>query len=160
MPRSKGWRVSSYVEKVLQPNETVLATGHMHWIVYVRGVALILLGLICLLAPVTGSIVILLRIAGGLILLVGAVAFLRSWIRKVTTEVAVTNKRVIKKTGLVQRLTAEMNMDKVESVDVDQSILGRLLDYGTIVIRGTGSGLEGLRYIAKPLELRSAIIAK
>jgi uncharacterized membrane protein YdbT with pleckstrin-like domain len=92
--------------------------------------------------------------------LVGLFAFLRSWIRKVTTEVSVTNKRVIKKTGLIQRLTAEMNMDKVESVDVDQSILGRLLDYGTIVIRGTGSGLEGLRYIAKPLALRSAIIAR
>lgn len=152
--------MSSYVEKVLQPNETVLATGHMHWIVYARGVALVMLGLACLLAPMAGSAAILLRVAGGLILLVGLIAFLRSWIRKVTTEVAVTNKRVIKKTGLIQRLTAEMNMDKVESVDVDQSILGRLLDYGTIVIRGTGSGLEGLRYIAKPLELRSAIIAK
>lgn len=152
--------VSSYVDKVLQPNESVLATGHMHWIVYARGVALIVLGLICLLLPITGSAAILLRVAGGLILIVGLVAFLRSWIRKVTTEVAVTNKRVIKKTGLVQRLTAEMNMDKVESVDVDQSILGRLLDYGTIVIRGTGSGLEGLRYIAKPLALRSAIIAR
>ena len=132
----------------------------MHWIVYARGVALVILGLACLLAPMVGSAAILLRVAGGLILLVGLIAFLRSWIRKVTTEVAVTNKRVIKKTGLIQRLTAEMNMDKVESVDVDQSILGRLLDYGTIVIRGTGSGLEGLRYIAKPLELRSAIIAK
>ena len=152
--------MSSYVDKVLQPSEIVLATGHMHWIVYVRGVALIALGTICLLAPMTGSAAIPLRIVGGIVLLIGLVAFLRSWIRKVTTEVAVTNKRVIKKTGLVQRLTAEMNMDKVESVDVDQSILGRLLDYGTIVIRGTGSGLEGLRYIAKPLELRSAIIAK
>ena len=156
----KGRPVSSYVDKVLQPNESVLATGHMHWIVYVRGIALMILGLICLLVPVMGSAVILLRIAGGLILVVGLFAFLRSWIRKVTTEVAVTSKRVIKKTGLVQRLTAEMNMDKVESVDVDQSILGRLLDYGTIVIRGTGSGLEGLRYIAKPLALRSAIIAR
>lgn len=152
--------MSSYVDKVLQPNETVLATGHMHWIVYVQGGALIVLGAIVFLAPVASSAVMILRIAGGLILLVGLVALLRSWIRKVTTEVAVTNKRVIKKTGLIQRLTAEMNMDKVESVDVDQSILGRLLDYGTIVIRGTGSGLEGLRYIAKPLELRSAIIAK
>lgn len=152
--------MSSYVDKVLQPNESVLATGHMHWIVYAKGAALIVLGLVCLLLPLTGSAAMLLRVVGGLIVVAGLVALLQSWIRKVTTEVAVTNKRVIKKTGLIQRLTAEMNMDKVESVDVDQSILGRLLDYGTIVIRGTGSGLEGLRYIANPLALRSAIIAR
>jgi len=53
-----------------------------------------------------------------------------------------------------------MNMDKVATVDVEQSILGRLLDYGTIYVRGTGLGMEPLRRIEKPIELRNAIVAK
>ena len=76
------------------------------------------------------------------------------------TELAVTDRRVIFKTGFVRRRTVEMNMDKVETVDVDQSILGRILGYGTIHVLGTGSGIEHLRQVAHPLELRSAITAK
>jgi uncharacterized membrane protein YdbT with pleckstrin-like domain len=64
---------------------------------------------------------------------------------------------VIYKTGFIQRRTNEMNMDKVESVQVDQSILGRILDYGTVVITGTGAGLEALPGIARPIELRNSI---
>ncbi len=53
-----------------------------------------------------------------------------------------------------------MNMDKVESVIVDQSILGRLLGYGSIHVRGTGEGLEDLDYISSPISLRNTITAK
>ena len=76
------------------------------------------------------------------------------------TEFAVTNKRVIYKRGFIWRQTAEMNMDKVEAVDVMQSIPGRLLDYGTIHVKGTGAGIEHLHRIASPIALRNAIIAK
>ena len=76
-----------------------------------------------------------------------------------TTEIAVTNRRVIYKTGLVSRRTVEMNMDKVESVDVTQDIFGRIFDYGTVLIRGTGASLEPLSTIASPLALRNAISA-
>ena len=62
--------------------------------------------------------------------------------------------------GFITRHTAEMNMDKVESVDVDQSMLGRMLGYGTIHVLGTGQGIESLRLIAAPLALRNAITAK
>jgi uncharacterized membrane protein YdbT with pleckstrin-like domain len=82
---------------------------------------------------------------------------IREWFGWWTTEVAVTNLRVIYKTGLVKRRTNEMNMDKVESVQVDQSILGRILDYGTVSITGTGAGLELLEVIAQPIELRNSI---
>jgi uncharacterized membrane protein YdbT with pleckstrin-like domain len=73
-------------------------------------------------------------------------------------EIAVTNRRVIYKKGLVRRQTNEMNMDKVESVQVDQSILGRLFDFGTVKILGTGEGFESLRTIAGPIKLRNSII--
>ena len=76
------------------------------------------------------------------------------------TEFAVTDRRVIYKCGFISRHTVEMNMDKIESVDVDQSLLGRMLNYGTIHVLGTGEGIESLRRIAAPLALRNAITAK
>ena len=66
---------------------------------------------------------------------------------------------MIYKTGFVRRHTVEMNMDKVETVDVDQSLLGRVLGFGTIRVRGTGQSIESLRRIAHPIQLRNAITA-
>jgi uncharacterized membrane protein YdbT with pleckstrin-like domain len=73
---------------------------------------------------------------------------------------ALSNQREIYKSGFIRRHTVEMNMDKVETVNVDQSILGRVLGYGTIHVLGTGQGIEGLRHIAAPLTLRNAITAR
>jgi uncharacterized membrane protein YdbT with pleckstrin-like domain len=70
----------------------------------------------------------------------------------------VTNRRVIYKKGLIRLKTNEMNMDKVESVQVAQSVLGRMFDYGTVKILGTGEGLETLHTIATPIKLRNSII--
>lgn len=66
--------------------------------------------------------------------------------------------RIIYKAGFIRRDTVEILMDKVESVDVDQSIMGRLLDYGTVTVRGTGASFEPLKGIAHPIELRSHIM--
>jgi uncharacterized membrane protein YdbT with pleckstrin-like domain len=92
---------------------------------------------------------------------VGAlITFLRAWFIRWITEFAVTDRRVIYKRGFISRHTVEMNMDKIESVDVDQSLLGRILNYGTIHVLGTGLGVERLLRIAAPLALRNAITAK
>jgi uncharacterized membrane protein YdbT with pleckstrin-like domain len=82
------------------------------------------------------------------------------WFRRWTTEIDVTNRRIVYKRGFIKRHTVEMNMDKVESVDVDQSIFGRLLNHGDITIRGTGIGLEPLRGIGAPLEFRNHVTAR
>jgi uncharacterized membrane protein YdbT with pleckstrin-like domain len=82
---------------------------------------------------------------------------LRAFIRRATTELAVTDQRVIYKAGLISRHTLEMNRAKVESVTVDQTLLGRLFGYGTIIVRGTGSTLEPIRDITDPLAFRSHI---
>jgi uncharacterized membrane protein YdbT with pleckstrin-like domain len=80
-------------------------------------------------------------------------------IRRVTTELAVTDRRVIYKTGVFQRHSMEMNVSKVETVGVNQSILGRILGYGTVVVRGTGGSFEPIPYIGDPLNFRSHITA-
>ena len=92
--------------------------------------------------------ILLLPVAIGLIFLIWA------YIRYKTTEFAVTDRRIIAKTGLISRSTVELFLDKVEALHVDQSVWGRLLDFGTIIIRGTGTTLEPLRSISAPLELR------
>jgi uncharacterized membrane protein YdbT with pleckstrin-like domain len=97
-------------------------------------------------------------IAFGVLLLAaygfGIVFLLWAYIRYKTTEFAVTDKRIIAKTGLVSRNTVEMFLDKVESLHVEQSVLGRVLDFGTITIRGTGATEEPIRNISAPLALR------
>ena len=150
----------SYVTSVLRPDETILATGRMHWIVYVRGVVVLVVGLAIALLSVEGAAGGVVRAVGGLIAFLGLLVAARAWVEQATTEIAVTTKRVIQKRGLIWRKTAEMNMDKVESVLVDQSLFGRLLNYGSIVVRGTGSGIEGLHYIADPMALRSTMVVR
>jgi len=75
-------------------------------------------------------------------------------IEKWTSEFAITNKRVVIKTGLISRKTVEMNLQKIESVNVDQSILGRILGYGDLVIVGTGGTRELFKRIRKPITFR------
>ena len=70
---------------------------------------------------------------------------------------AVTNKRVIIKVGLISRRTAELNLNKVENIGVNQSILGRILNYGTITVVGTGGTHEQFRWVASPIEFRRAV---
>lgn len=149
-----------YVDSILQPQEEVIQVGKMHWIIYVQGIGIVLIGLAILLLPVPGDLRWLVQLISAAVAILGLAALFRAWVEQVTTEIAVTNRRVIQKRGLIRRVTGEMNMDKVESVQVDQTILGRILDYGTIAVRGTGSGIEGLHHIARPLEVRSAIVVR
>jgi uncharacterized membrane protein YdbT with pleckstrin-like domain len=151
----------SYVNKVLQPGERVLAIGARHWVYYVPGIVLVLLGAaLWSLEWRTHGEWALSHIAGTVVAAFGLVLLVRAWYQQWITEIAVTNRRVIYKRGLLRRDTEEMNVDKVETVMVRQSILGRLLGYGTVDVRGTGEGIENLRGIAAPLELRSAILTR
>jgi uncharacterized membrane protein YdbT with pleckstrin-like domain len=71
-----------------------------------------------------------------------------------SSEFAITNKRIIVKQGFISRRTMELNLNKVESVNVDQSILGRLLGYGSITVLGTGGTHEQFSNLSAPLEFR------
>ena len=149
-------RSISYIEKIIRPNETILARGKLHWIIFWPAISWFIAAVLALLIfgtvePGTGWT------AFAIIMLVAIVLWAKALLQREITEIVITDRRVIYKTGLVERHTAEMNTDKVESVEVDQSITGRLLDYGSIHVRGTGVGLEHLHYVASPLSLRNAI---
>jgi uncharacterized membrane protein YdbT with pleckstrin-like domain len=83
-----------------------------------------------------------------------------AWFHRWTTETDVTNLRVVHKTGFIKRRTFEMSLDKVESVDVNQSILGRLMNYGDPTIQGVGEGTETISTVTSPLAFRSAITTR
>jgi uncharacterized membrane protein YdbT with pleckstrin-like domain len=153
----------SYVQRVLQPGEVVRYTASLHWILYLPGIlACVLAAVIALVRP-DGS----LHPFGNLVVVIlawlcfgaGLVLIAHAWFGWWITEIAVTDRRVISKTGFISRRTTEVNMDKVASVDVTQSILGRLLDYGDVVVHSTGMEMEPLKLIARPLELRNHITA-
>jgi uncharacterized membrane protein YdbT with pleckstrin-like domain len=153
----------SYVQRVLQPGEVVRHSAKLHWSLYLPGLLVCVLAALMLIFrpdPVVhwwGNRTVV--IAAWLCFAIGLVLLAHAWFLRWTTEIAVTDRRVIYKTGFIWRDTTEMHMDKVESVDVKQSILGRLLNYGDVEIRGVGTGFEPLRKIDSPLELRNHITA-
>lgn len=83
--------------------------------------------------------------------------FIASWLRRASTEYAVTNKRLVWKVGLLSRKTGELNLKKIEAVSIEQSFLDRLLGCGTIVVVGSGGSRERFSSIATPTEFRKAI---
>jgi uncharacterized membrane protein YdbT with pleckstrin-like domain len=153
-----------YVDHVLQPGETIRIVTSVSWVGYLRGLVLWALALVLLfyIAPWSQGSPgweLLGWIAFAALFIIGAVLLIEHWWRQFTTEVAVTDRRIIYKIGFIKRRTVEMHMDKVESVDVDQTVVGRIFNYGDITIRGTGETMERLRMIDHPLEFRNHVTA-
>lgn len=149
--------MSSYVESVLAEGEQIVyRTQLSHWnflFHYLVGGLFVVTGLISLLVFIFRPD----ESWPGLTLVIGIPLILYALIKRLTTELALTNRRVIVKRGLISRETIEMNLNKVESIRVNQGILGRLLKYGDVTLVGTGASPEPLRGIAKPLDLRKQL---
>ena len=149
-----------YIQHILQPGEKVVFSCTLSRAVYLPSIFLWLVALALVGAGNAFERGTLWLAAAGIVALLAAYSGLKAWFRRWTTEIDVTDRRVVYKRGFIRRHTAEMNMDKVESVDVDQSLFGRLFDYGDVVIRGTGAGIEPLRNIDSPLAFRNAVTAR
>ena len=158
----------SYVEKHLIPGESIQYETKLHWIVMLghAGIAVgfELLALIFLVGGFSswkGILVAPPRTAmyvGALFFLtLGAIIFSIGLLRRKATEMAVTSKRVIVKTGIAERRTVEILLSRIESVAVDEPALGRLLGYGTVIVRGTGGTPEMFEKIYHPLEFREQV---
>jgi uncharacterized membrane protein YdbT with pleckstrin-like domain len=146
--------------------ETVQYETRLHWIVMVGHVVIAailgLIGLSLLLISwnsVKGSesLPSVLRWTGVACLIVAAISFGIGFVRRSATEMAVTNKRVIVKSGLADRRTIELLLPRIESIAVEEPALGRVLGYGTVIVRGTGGTPEVFPQIARPLEFREQV---
>ncbi len=152
-----------YIDEILQPGEKVLYSTNAHWIFYLPAIAAWIVAIVLLILSRATTVdgLVLLCLAASAVAAIAALFWtFRAWFHRLTTETDVTNMRVVHKTGFIKRRTFEMPLDKVESVDVNQSILGRILNYGDVTIQGVGEGRETIRTIGAPLQFRSHITAR
>jgi uncharacterized membrane protein YdbT with pleckstrin-like domain len=150
-----------YIDEILQPGEKVLYSTNAHWIFYLPAIAAWIVALVLLMAAAAVPSLALAAWAGAAVIAVAAIYFtIKGWFHRLSTETDVTDRRVVHKTGFINRRTFEMSLDKIESVDVNQSIMGRILNYGDVTILGVGEGKQKIATIASPLAFRSAITAR
>jgi membrane protein YdbS with pleckstrin-like domain len=158
----------SYVEKHLIPGETLQYQTKLHWIVMLGHVAaaavLELLAIVFLIASFSSSGAAkgapprnAIYLGAFLCFAIGAIVFSIGLLKRSVTEMAVTNKRVIVKTGLATRRSTEILLSRIESVVVDEPALGRVLGYGTVIVRGTGGTPEVFQKIQNPLKFREQV---
>ena len=123
----------SYIDESLIEGETIIHRARVSWW---SQFGLLVLGVVLL------------------VVVVGLFFIIAAWIAVRSTEIAITNRRVIAKFGFIKRDTVEINLDKVEALRVEQGFLGRMLNYGTIFISGAGTSVAPIRNIADPLVFR------
>ena len=162
-----------HVDRNLVPGETLLYRTRHHWLVLLGPV---LVGLL-LLAPAVallveaiathdsvglavGSATVspqVMAIAGAILMAAAILTFIYGVAKRNATEMAVTNRRVLIKTGMTSRRTLDLMLSRVESIAVQESTVGRLLGYGSVIVRGTGGTPEAFLMIAHPQEFRRAV---
>ena len=152
-----------YIENNLVPGETVLYKTRLHWIVLVGPLLLSILLAALGIAALVGGYRVGERVAnrpsrGRHAALIAAVIVLAiGLVRRNATEVAVSNKRVLIKKGFFARKSIEVLLAKIESIGVDESVAGRMLGYGSVIVRGTGGTFETFNTIAHPNEFRRQV---
>jgi uncharacterized membrane protein YdbT with pleckstrin-like domain len=145
-----------YVEEHLLPNERIVHHAHLHKIVYLGPLLLAIFLMAVAIGAFTAEIFSLAIVA----LVAALIPLIWAQIVYSSSEFAVTDKRVIIKVGFIQRRTLETLLSKVEGIEVNQEIMGRVLDYGTIAVTGTGGTRELFKNIAAPLEFRRQVQAQ
>jgi len=159
----------SYLQKMLLPDERIVYIATLHWIIFLPGMFLTFIGgfvgfysydIVRLLmgsasAPLFGRIVggiALIFALAGLGMLTGAV------IRQSSTELAITNRRLIAKYGFISRATFEIMINRVSGANFDQTVMGRILGYGTILVHGAGGDISPFDVVADPQSFQRALM--
>lgn len=142
----------SYISSTLVDGEKVIYQGNISkWYLFWS----IFFGFACLL----GALYVLIntdsKVLLYILLALGVALLIYSYITYISTELAFTNMRVIAKTGFIQRRTIEINIKKVEAVQVDQSIFGRILNFGSIMVSGAGEPQAPIKGISNPIKFRN-----
>lgn len=140
----------SYINKNLMLDEVVVHRTTLHWILFLRPVLFLLL---CILVLPSPDVAVL----EGFLLLIAIVDGGLKFVHYKTSEFGLTNRRVLLKSGLIRVTSLELYLQKIESIDVDQGIIGRLLGYGTLSVIGTGGSKKKFANVRKPLVFRRQI---
>lgn len=145
----------TYLDEHLLDGEHIVYRARLHWTIFTTGIIVVLLGI---------ALAIVLRMydpqywyLGAALAGIGLLLAIPPAINYNSSEFAVTNKRVLSKTGFIQRESDETLLSKVEAVSVDQGILGRILDFGSVIITGSGGTEDSFPRIAQPLEFRRQV---
>ena len=168
-----------YVQQSFAPGEELVHIGSFHWMYTVHAFMAIFWGMVASIVVISGSIAVYqqlgyfppelpfvtavrnlhpgIRILSFVVFLLGVLSFAQMMVVKATTEIAITNNRLVYKRGLVARQVGEMSIDRIEGVNVLQSIFGRIFGYGHVAVRGMGVGEVVLPPIEDPIVFRKAI---
>ena len=143
-----------YIADNLLPDEHVRYAAHLHWIVFLGPIIVLLFSVLLFTggkesAPAGIAFLIMGLLYGGL-----------RFITYSTSEFGLTNKRVVIKVGFIRRKTLELLLKKVETVGVNQGVIGRMLNYGTIVVVGSGGTREPFNKMANPLQFRKEVLSE
>ncbi|MDI4237087.1 PH domain-containing protein [Bradyrhizobium sp. 31Argb] len=152
-----------YIDEILQPGERVLYSTNAHWIFFLPAIAGWVVAIVFLVLSYmvpTGAPAVLCLVMAALAAIAALYKTVTAGIHHWTTETDVTNLRVVHKTGFIRRKTIEMSLDKIASVNVEQSILGRILNYGDVTIFSVGEAEQDIPTIASPLAFRNSITAR
>ncbi len=137
----------SYIDDTLLPGEKLLYEARMSWWAFAPRILLVVLFTLPLAVMVIWPIVADILVIG------------HAWLTIVSSEFAVTDRRIIAKTGFISRTATEIPLGRIESANIDQSVIGRLADYGTVAMTGTGGAITPFTHIANPMGLRQAAMA-
>lgn len=132
-----GGKMGKYVDSAMLPGEHLVSEARPHWAIFVGPALVILLGF--LLPDLRGFLLTVGFVWAGFRLLV-----------YLTTEMALTNKRVIAKSGIIRRNVIDVSNTKIEGVTYHQGIIGRIFGYGSVLVRGTGVGQVPVPFISQP----------
>lgn len=160
----------SYLRKMLLPDERIVLVASLHWVIYLPGLVLSLIGGLIghFCYDLSGFMIddekwamLVGRILAGLSMAVGGTGFLlllAAAVRQTATELAITNKRIIAKYGFISRSTFEIMMNRITGANFDQTITGRILGYGTILVRGTGGDVSPFDIISHPQRFQRVLM--
>ena len=146
-----------YVESSLAPGENLITKAQLHWGIFVSPALNSFLFLLLLVWSYIGETNITCACIAWIFFVASILVLIRTGMTLISTEFGLTDRRIIAKRGIIKRDSLELMLNRVESIAVDQPLVGRLLGYGSIVVTGTGGTKHKYLAIANPMELRNQV---
>lgn len=158
----------SYVDKTLMPDEKIVYRAVLHWIVFLPGFCFAVIGglvghysysILNIIGPTFSAFIGKpLAGAGLLVAIIGFIMLVSAYMRQATTELVITNRRIIAKYGLISRTTFEIMINRITGSNFDQTIWGRILGFGTVLVHGAGGDVSPIDRISDPQQFYQALM--